>query len=177
MRKLDLALAVGLLAATAPLVPHSGGARSAELNNQAPASLSRQIVGTWRLNSIYEEGVGGADIAEFGPTPRGFFMADRLGNFFLQLTSNEAGAVSPTVVVPSAGVFEDIVYFGTYAVGEQEQKLTLHVASCLFRSCARTERTAELRIHGDTMELISSAETSPTGAFYSNIVWKRDCCS
>ena len=78
--------------------------------------------------------------------------------------------ISPT------GILEAMTYFGTYDVNERSHKLTLHVLHCLFRSCDNINRTAELKIYGDTMELISAAETSPTGAFYSRTVWKRECC-
>lgn len=76
----------------------------------------------------------------------------------------------------SAGIIEAMTYFGTYAVNERHHKLTLHVEYCLFRSCDNTNRTAELKIVGDTMELISTVDTSPTGASYSHTVWKRSCC-
>ena len=74
-----------------------------------------------------------------------------------------------------AGIAEAMTYFGTYAVNEKNYKLTLHLAYCLFRSCDNTDRTAELKIIGDTMELISAVDT-PTGASYSRTVWKRRCC-
>src|SRR5262249_3850849 len=76
----------------------------------------------------------------------------------------------------SAGIIEAMTYFGTYAVNERNHKLTLHVQYCLFRSCDHADRTAELKILGDTMEFISTVDTSPTGASYSRTVWKRACC-
>ena len=143
-------------------------------------SIGEQIVGTWQLDSIYEEDAGGEEIDQFGVAPTGLFMADRNGNFSLQIVSIDgrryaAKGQSP-VGMGGSGIIEAMTYFGTYAVNERHHKLTLHVEYCLFRSCDNTNRTAELKIVGDTMELISTVDTSLTGASYSHTVWKRGCC-
>jgi len=143
-------------------------------------SMGEQIVGTWRLDSIYEEDAGGEQIDQFGVAPTGLFMADRHGNFSFQIVSIDgrryaAKALSP-VGMGAPGIIEAMTSFGTYAVNERNHKLTLHVEYCLFRSCDHTDRTAELKILGDTMEFISTVDTLPTGASYSRTVWKRGCC-
>jgi Lipocalin-like domain len=143
-------------------------------------TIREQIVGTWRLESIYEEDTEGEEIDQFGVAPAGLFMADRHGNFSFQIMSIDgrryaAKGLSSTSM-GTAGIVEAMHYFGTYAVNEQNHKLTLHVEHCLFRSCDNTDLTAELKIHGDTLELISAVDTLPTGASYSRTVWKRVCC-
>jgi hypothetical protein len=107
-------------------------------------------------------------------------MADRNGNFSFQIMSidgrrDAAKGLSPAGM-GAAGITEAMTYFGTYAVNERNHKLTLHLEYCLFRSCDNTDRTAELKIIGDTMKFISTVDTSPTGASYSRTVWKRRCC-
>jgi len=133
-----------------------------------------------RLESIYEEDTRGEEIDQFGVAPAGLFMADRHSHFSFQIISIDgrcyaAKGLSP-VSMGNAGIVEAMDYFGTYAVSEGKHKLTLHVEYCLFRSCDATDRTAELKIHGDTMELISTVDASPTGVPYSRTVWKRVCC-
>ena len=142
--------------------------------------MGEQIVGTWRLESIYEEDTRGEEINQFGVAPTGLFMADRHGNFSFQIMSIDgrryaAKGLSSTSM-GTAGIVEAMHYFGTYAVHERNHKLTLHVEYCLFRSCDNTDRTAELKIHEDTLELISAVDTLPAGASYSRTVWKRVCC-
>jgi hypothetical protein len=143
-------------------------------------TIREQIVGTWRLDSIYEEDTRGEEINQFGVAPTGLFMADRHGNFSFQIMSIDGRRYAAKGLSPpsmgTAGIVEAMDYFGTYAVNERNHKLTLHVEYCLFRSCDNTDRTAELKIHGDTMELISTVDISPTGASYSRTVWKRVCC-
>jgi Lipocalin-like domain len=179
----NLVVGIGLFAAIVITSAYSDAPRSAEQADvkQQNNSDSRQIVGTWRLDSIYEENAGGEDIAQFGTAPEGLFMADHQGNFSFQIVSSDgrryaATGSPPAGITGSAGLVEAMTFFGTYAVNKRDQKLTLHVAYCLFRSCDQTDRTAELKIHGKTMEFVSAAETSPTGASYSRLVWKRECC-
>ena len=176
-------IGVIFLTATLAALSHTGAARGAEQTTHVqnhPPSIGEQIVGTWRLNSIYEEDSRGEDIDQFGVAPTGLFTADRNGNFSFQFMSIDGRRYAAKGLSPAgmgvAGIAEAMTYFGTYAVNEQSHKLTLHLEYCLFRSCDNTDRTAELKIIGDTMEFISTVDTSPTGASYSRTVWKRRCC-
>jgi hypothetical protein len=179
----NLALGLRLLATITAVLACAGAAGSAEQAHAArpTASITAPIVGTWRLQSIYEEDSGGEDIAQFGPAPNGLFMADGAGNFSFEIMDDGAPS-RPAIGKPRrgktapAGMPQATAYFGTYVLDQHDRKLTLHVSNCLLRSCDETDRTAEFRIRGDTMELISAAESSPTGASYSHIVWKRQCC-
>jgi hypothetical protein len=139
------------------------------------------IVGTWQLVSIYQEDDGGFEIDQFGGRPAGLFIADAEGNFSLQIMSNHPRRVligfPPAVVMArNDGLIEAVTYFGSYVVDEPTQTLTLHVAHCLFRGCDRTDRAAELKFHGNILQMISTVETSPTGAFYTHSMWRRACC-
>ena len=181
--KTRTAIVIIFLAATLAALPRLGAAWGDEQPTSVQKhtqSMGEQIVGTWRLESIYEEDTRGEEISRFGVAPTGLFMADRHGNFSFQIMSIDgrryaAKGLSSTSM-GTAGIVEAMHYFGTYAVNEQNHKLTLHVEYCLFRSCDNTDRTAELKIHGDTLDLISAVDTLPTGASYSRTVWKRVCC-
>jgi hypothetical protein len=171
------------LTATLAALSRTGAAWGAEQATHVQDhtfSIAEQIVGTWWLDSIYEEDSRGEDIDQFGIAPTGLFMADRNGNFSFQVMSIDGRRYAAKGLSPAgmgaAGIAEAMTYFGTYAVNERSHKLTLHVQYCLFRSCDNTDRTAELKILGDTMEFISTVDTSPTGASYSRSVWKRGCC-
>jgi hypothetical protein len=125
--------------------------------------IREQFVGTWRLDSIYEETAEGEDIDQFGLAPRGSLMADRQGNFSFQIMSTDGrryAAKGPPNMISPTGILEAMTYFGTYDVNERSHKLTLHVVHCLFRSCDNSNRTADLKIHGDTMELISACDST-----------------
>jgi hypothetical protein len=175
------AIGIIFLAATLAALPRLGGAWGGEQPTsvqERTQSMGEQIVGTWRLDSIYEEDAGGEEIDQFGVAPTGLFMADGHGNFSFQIVSIDGRryAAKGPVGMGGAGIIEAMTYFGTYAVNERHHKLTLHVGYCLFRSCDNTDRTADLKILGDTMELVSTVDTSLTGASYSRTVWQRGCC-
>ena len=144
-----------------------------------PAKM--QIIGTWRLVSVYQEDEGGFEIDQFGGPPAGLFIADSAGNFSFQIMSNHKrrllfGLPPAVVMLRGDGLIEAATFFGSYIVDEKTRKLTLHVAHCLFGGCDRADRTAELTFHEDTLTMVSALDSSPTGAFYSHIVWKRECC-
>ncbi len=171
--------AVRLAAATA-LFACSGITMIAaeETAGEAPNSPREQIVGAWQLDSIYEEDVTGVSIVQFGNSPTGLFLADWQGNFSFQVMGDDERrdgrkAGSPDGSTPSPGILEAMIYFGTYTLDEQDRQLSLHLATCLFRSCSQIDRTTEISIRGDTMDLVSALKASPTGAFYSHMVWKR----
>jgi len=180
MTRTNLVSRAALLAATTALFAYSGVMVSAgeETAREAPVSPKEQIVGAWRLDSIYEEDVTGVGIVQFGNRPKGLFMADWQGNFSFQVMGDDElregqKAGSPDGSTPSPGILEAMIYFGTYTLDEQDRELSLHLATCLFRSCSKTDRTTEISIRGDTMDLVSAVKASPTGAFYSHMVWKR----
>jgi hypothetical protein len=148
---------------------------------QENVPAKKQIIGTWRLVSIYQEDDGGVEIDQFGGPPAGLFMADAEGNFSYQIMSNHKRrlliGLPPAVVMSrNDGLIEAVNYFGSYVVDETAQTLTLHIAHCLFRGCDRTDRAAELKFHENMLQMTSVLESSPTGAFYTHTVWKRECC-
>jgi hypothetical protein len=182
-RRTSSVLGAIFLTATLATLSRTGAAWGVEQTTHVQdhtLSIGEQIVGTWWLASIYEEDSRGEDIDQFGIAPTGLFMADRNGTFSFQIMSIDGRRYAAKGLSPAgmgaAGIAEAMTYFGTYAVNERSHKLTLHVQYCLFRSCDNTDRTAELKMLGDTVEFISTVDTSPTGASYSRTVWKRGCC-
>ena len=83
MTRPNLMIHVGLVASIVAVLAYAGATGIAEQARarEQLSSIRAQIVGTWRLDSLYEENAGGEDIAQFGPAPKGRFMADAHGNF------------------------------------------------------------------------------------------------
>lgn len=46
---------------------------------------AEQLVGTWRLDSIYEENAAGEEIDTFGGNPEGYLVLDKSGHFSLEV--------------------------------------------------------------------------------------------
>jgi hypothetical protein len=110
------------------------------------------------------------------------FVADQAGNFSLQIPNNRErrllASMPPAVVLARPdGLIEAEACFGSYSLDAASRRLTLRVTDCLFLGCDRLDRTADVKIDGDVMEITSAAEPSLTGAFYSYSKWQRRCCS
>lgn len=155
-----------------------------------PAALAthhaprERIVGTWRLVSVYEENAGGEDIDVFGTDPQGQFIATDAGHFSFQIISREGRRLGANQQVTrvsetnglsdGAGLRDALAYFGRYSLDQESGTLTLRVTYCLLRSCDKTVRKASIAFEGDKLVLTSASDPSPTGSFYSRLVWRRD---
>jgi len=136
---------------------------------------SRAIAGTWALQSIYEENDGGQDLDRWGARPTGHFIADAAGHFSFQLVGRGAirlaSASSPACSARSDR--EALAYVGTYAVDPEQGTITLRIEDATAAGWERSRPNAAVTVGGDRLDFVSSAETSPTGAFYTHLVWKR----
>lgn len=72
-----------------------------------------------------------------------------------------------------SAAYESIGYAGTYIIDEARDVMTLKVGEALAPEFDKSLRTVSISIEGDRLDFHSSAEASPTGAFYAHLVWKR----
>ncbi len=134
------------------------------------------LVGTWTLVSIYEENDSGAELDRWGDDRHGRFIADRPGHFMLQLVGrNPIRLESPAQAraCSRSAAYESIGYAGAYTIDEAHDVMTLKAEDALAPDFDRSLRTASISIEGHLLHFRSSAEASPTGAFYAHLVWKR----
>ena len=144
------------------------------------ASLARDVrealVGTWTLVSIYEENDSGEELDRWGDDRRGRFIASNAGHFMLQLVGqNPLRLESPAQAhgCSRSAAYESIGYAGSYIIDEAQDVVTLKVENALTPEFDKSLRTTAISIEGDRLHFHSSAQASPTGAFYLHIVWKR----
>ena len=134
------------------------------------------LAGTWKLVSIYEENASGEEVDRWGDDRRGRFVADQSGHFMLQLVGrNPIRLESPAQSRACArrGAYESISYAGRYSVDEATDLMTLKIADATAPEFDHSARTAAISLEGGALHFRSSAEASPTGAFYAHLVWKR----
>lgn len=161
-------LALALSACAAPLTAAA----------QAPGALKDGIVGAWSLASIYEEDDFGEDLDRWGSAPRGHLSVDASGRFMLQIAAREpirlASADAATNTVPTCGNGRACVaYAGVYALDRARGTIVFTIEDAVSAE-AGAQATAAVNIDADgTLHFVSSAESSPTGAFYSHTAWKR----
>src|SRR5262245_33958557 len=143
------------------------------------SSMNKRIVGAWRLVDVYEENESGEDIEVFGTNPQGQFIASGGGQFSFQIVSGEGRRLAAhkhviTVTETGSGLREALTYFGTYVLDETKSTLTLKPRYCLFRSCDSTIRKTSVEFVNDNLVFTSVLGPSPTGSFYSRLVWRRE---
>jgi hypothetical protein len=155
-----------------------------EPNSHLATTISEQplhprITGAWRLVSIYEEDESGEDIDIFGTNPQGQFIATSSGQFSFQIVSGDGRRLAArqqvvTVSEARVGLREALTYFGTYSLDERTGALNFHISYCLFRSCDGTTRKASVEFVDGKLVFTSVVEPSPTGSFYSRLIWARE---
>ena len=152
---------------------------SSTLAFAVPASAQQMnkqdgLEGTWALQSIYEENDGGEDLDRWGSRPTGHFIADASGHFLFQLVGRDAIKVAGAASLRSAGSDrEALAYAGRYQFDRAQGVIKLSIDDAALPDWDGTHPTASITIEGNRLEFVSSAETSPSGSFYSHLVWKR----
>lgn len=147
---------------------------SAFMPASAQPARNQQIAGTWTLVSIYEENESGEDIDQWGRNPRGHFVADGSGHFMLQIVGPNAIQVASAASAPlcAGASVAGAGYAGSYSL-DPNGRITFTIDEALAPKSDGNRATASIRFENERMHFVSSAEGSPTGAFYSHLVWKR----
>lgn len=133
-------------------------------------SLKKQIVGTWRLVSIYNE-QNGTKTNNFGDNPTGLLMFDRSGNViqFLSKPGVPKFAVSNrlkgTDAENRAAYQSMIAGFGTYVV--EGETVTISWVGSSYPNRIGTQEKRTYKITGNKMTGTNPAASSG-GTSYSN---------
>jgi hypothetical protein len=133
-------------------------------------SLKEQIVGTWRLVSIYNE-ENGVKHFNFGEKPVGMLMFDRSGNLVQFLSKSEvpkfavANRLKGTDAENRAVMQSIIAGFGSYAVDGDTVTISWLASSYPNRTGTQEKRT--YKITGNNMVATNPAASSG-GTSYSN---------
>jgi hypothetical protein len=96
---------------------------------QQQKSLKELIVGTWLLESVYDQTQDGVKHNTWGDGVKGQVMFDAQGHYsWMIMSANRQKAdTSPRIPVGQA-----IAYWGTYTVNEEAKTLTVTLERCTF---------------------------------------------
>jgi hypothetical protein len=96
---------------------------------QEQKSLKELIVGTWLLESVYDQTQDGVKHNPWGDGVKGQAMYDAQGHFsWMIMSANRPKAeTSPRIPVGQA-----IAYWGTYTIDEAAKTITDHIERCTF---------------------------------------------
>jgi hypothetical protein len=88
-------------------------------------TLKEQIVGTWILDSVYDQTQDGKKHDTWGPGVKGMAVFDGSGHMSIQIVAADrakSASNNPRTPVGSA-----VGYFGTYTIDEEAKTVTYHI--------------------------------------------------
>ena len=166
------ALGAGTVAAVVLTLPFVASSAQAPLE---------QIVGTWRLVSVYEEDDQGQDLDRWGSAPEGEFTASADGRFSLmivgrhvtRIAGNNAERACSSLKACRELMDQKVVgYAGQLSAG-QDDVVVLNITDELESGWKNTRVITSVKIQDERMHFTSSLDPSPTGSFYVHLVWRR----
>ena len=101
-------------------------------------TLKELIVGTWLLDSVYDQAQDGRKNESSGPNVKGIVMFDGNGRFSFQIISADRSKSASNN--PRNPVGQAVAYFGTYTVDEAAKTLTYHIERA---TCVHSHRHSE----------------------------------
>jgi Lipocalin-like domain len=93
-------------------------------------TLKELVVGTWLLDSVYDQTQDGKKHDTWGPGVKGMAVFDGSGHMSIQIIA--AGRAKSASNSSRTPVGQAIGYFGTYSVDEAAKTVTYHIERCSF---------------------------------------------
>ena len=115
-------------------------------------SLKDQLTGHWQLVSVSVN-----ETQPYGAKPQGSMFFDAAGHF--------------SVIVITDGGARSIGYFGTYAVGEADHEVTMHIEASTHAGAAGTDLKRVLTFNGDELTVASAQPHGVLGGVKAT--WRR----
>jgi hypothetical protein len=136
-------------------------------------TLKELIVGTWVLDSIYDQSQDGKKNETWGPNVKGIAMFDGNGRFSWQIISADRSKSASNN--PRNPVGQAIAFFGTYTVDEAAKTVTYHLERCTFPQWDGIDRTANIAIDTENeLNQISAPVPDPSlGTLIPHLNFKR----
>ncbi len=141
-------------------------------------SVKEEIVGTWKLQSIFYKDAEGKKIDLYGENPNGILMYDKLGYMNAQIGQKNREKMSSAALSGGSDsekvkAFDSFMaYYGKYY--EKEPGEIIHVVdACLIPNWEDQDEIRYCDINGDTLYI-----TTPTTVINSHetvieVFWKR----
>jgi Lipocalin-like domain len=162
------------MTATALLCLAAGLSASNSLAQQK--SLKEQLLGTWTLVSSDQVRADGSKLKQFGANPKGINVFDANGRFFLMVASADNSQIASngrgkTNSDEDGLAVESIAYYGTYAVDEEVNVISLHLDASTFPNQIGTDQKRTVTsLTADELKYSSPAAISGVQVHQ---VWKR----
>jgi|SRR5271157_3239849 len=93
-------------------------------------TLKELLVGTWLLDSVYDQTQDGIKHDTWGPGVKGIAIYDTTGHYSSQIIAADRSKTASNN--PRMPVGQAIAHFGTYTVDEAAKTMTDHIERCTF---------------------------------------------
>jgi hypothetical protein len=137
-------------------------------------TLKELIVGTWILESVYDQTEDGIKHEPWGPGVKGIAMFDNNGHFSWQIMA--ANRPKSEGTNPRTPVGQVNCFFGTYTVNETAKTKTVHIDRCTFPQWDEIDGTDNVAMPTEDELIVTTTKPiqDPTmGAFVPHINFKR----
>jgi hypothetical protein len=137
-------------------------------------TLKELIVGTWILDSVYDQTEDGTKHEPWGPGVKGIAMFDANGNYSWQIMA--ANRPKSEGTSPRTPVGQVNCFFGTYTVDEAAKLLVGHTERCTFPQWDETDYNDNIAMPTENELNITTTKPIPDpqmGPFVPHINFKR----
>jgi Lipocalin-like domain len=118
-----------------------------EQRRRQQKTLKELIVGTWLLDSVYDQYKDGKETNPWGPGVKGIAMYNANGWFSWQMMSADRSKIASNN--PRDPVGQAIAHFGTYTVDEAAKTMSTHIERCTFPQWDGTDGTVAIAFPSD----------------------------
>jgi Lipocalin-like domain len=139
-------------------------------------SLKEQLLGTWTLVSSDQVRADGSKLKQFGANPKGINVFDANGRFFLMVASADNSQIASngqgkTNSEEDGLTVESIAYYGTYAVDEEVNVISLHLDASTFPNQIGTDQ--KRTVTSFTADELKYSSPAAISGVQVHQVWKR----
>ncbi len=174
------------LAMAASLGLFTGRASGVHAQAKTTASVTEQLVGSWKLMSRVSKLASGEVSVDpgLGAKPSGVLIYDASGHMAAQLSrqgrtidmlKEECGAMAAVNTSPNTAntILGYDAYFGTYTIHEKEGFVTHHVEAALWPGNQGTDINRSFTLKGDELTITFKTTTQDGQPVTRTLVWQR----
>ncbi len=141
-------------------------------------SVKEEIVGTWKLQSIFYKDAEGKKIDLYGKNPNGILMYDKLGYMNAQIGQKSREKMSSAALTGGSDsekvkAFDSFMaYYGKYY--EKEPGEIIHeVEACLIPNWEKEDEIRYCEINGETLYITTPTTVINNHETVIEVFWKR----
>jgi hypothetical protein len=174
------------LAMAASLGLFAGRVSGVHAQAKTTASVTEQLVGSWKLMSRASKLASGEVSVDpgLGAKPSGVLIYDASGHMAAQLSrqgrtidmlKEECGAMAAVNTSPNTAntILGYDAYFGTYTIHEKEGFVTHHVEAALWPGNQGTDINRSFTLKGDELSITFKTTTQDGQPVTRTLVWQR----